>query len=498
MTQRLAAALDLGSTSARAVLVDADGEVVAQASRPTDPQFPRRGWVELDPGHLWRGLRDSLADALTSVGATTDDIAGAGVTTSRETCLVWDRATGEPVHPAIMWMSKQTDEIVARWRSEGRDEEFRRRTGLFNDSFFSAAKLAWILETVPGARERADAGELAAGTLDTWLVWNLTSGRNHVTDTSEASRTALFSLDELAWDETLCAVAGVPMALLPEVLDSDGDFGGVRPAEVGLPGSSPFRISAVMGDQMAGMFGQACTTAGAVKNTYGTAGVLTANTGQRPALLDGLTASVGWTLEGRTDYEAEGVVFHSGQTLQWMREKLRIMAPDEHSQDVAAQVPDTGGVYVVPAFAGLCAPHWARDASASIVGLTLESTAAHVVRAGLEAMAYQTRDNVEAFRTGGFEVPELRVDGGATTNDLVCQIQADVLGIPVLRPRQLERTAIGVAHVAGVAGGLWKLGDLAARWKVERVFEPQMSEDQREDKYAGWQAAVRTVIGKRG
>lgn len=495
MRRRLAAALDLGSTSARVLLVDADGEAVAQASRPTDPQFPRRGWVELDPWHLWNGLRDSLAEALGLAGATTDDIAGAGVTTSRETCLVWDRVTGEPIYPAIMWMSKQTDPIVARWCAEGRDEEFRQRTGLFNDSFFSAAKLAWIMENVPGVRARAESGELAAGTLDTWLVWNLTGGRTHATDPSEASRTALFSLSDLAWDEHLCAVADVPLALLPEVRPSDAHFGEAHPRELGIPGSRPFPVTAVMGDQMAGMFGQGCLATGSVKNTYGTAGVLTANTGDRPAVLDGLTASVAWTLGGVTDYEAEGVVFHSGQTLQWMRDKLGIMSPDERSQEVAARVPDTGGVYVVPAFAGLCAPHWARDATASIVGLTLESTAAHVVRAGLEAMAYQTRDNVEAFRKGGFDVPELRVDGGATTNDLVCQLQADLLGIPVLRPRQLEQTAIGVAHVAGVAGGMWKLEELATRWTAERVFEPELPEDRREELYDGWRAAVRTVTG---
>lgn len=496
MSRRLAVALDLGSTSARAVVVDASGEVVGEARRPTEPLFPQRGWVELDPWHLWRGLRDSLEEALGAASATTDDIAGAGVTTSRETCLVWDRATGQPIYPAIMWMSKQTDPIVERWRADGLDEEFRARTGLFNDSFFSAAKLAWVLDAVPGARARAEAGELAAGTLDTWLVWNLTGGRSHATDPSEASRTALFSLSDLKWDEVLCEAAGVPVSLLPQVLDSDGFFGEVRPTETGLPGTAPFPITAVMGDQMAGMFGQGCLATGSVKNTFGTAGVLTANTGGKPAILDGLTASVAWTLAGKTDYEAEGVVFHSGQTLQWMRDNLGLVAPDERSEDVAMRAPDSGGVYIVPAFAGICAPHWVRDATASIVGLTLESTGAHVVRAGLEAMAYQTRDNVEAFRAGGFDVPELRVDGGATTNALLCQFQADILGVPVLRPRQLERTALGVAHVAGVGGGLWELEDLAARWEVDRTFEPQISEDQRETLYAGWQAAVRSVISR--
>lgn len=497
MTRRYALALDLGSTSARAVLVDEAGEAVAEGRRPTEPLFPHRGWVELDPWHLWSALRDSMAEAMAAVSATTDQIAGAGVTTSRETCLIWDRATGQPIHPAIMWMSKQTDAVVERWRAAGLDQEFRSRTGLFNDSFFSAAKLAWILDHVPGARERAEAGDLAAGTLDTWLAWNLTGGRSHVTDPSEASRTALYSLSDLAWDEELATTIGIPLPLLADVLDSDAAFGEVRPADVDLPGTEAFPLTAIMGDQMAGMFGQGCLATGSVKNTFGTAGVLTANTGDRPAALDGLTASVSWTLEGVTDYEAEGVVFHSGQTLQWMREKLRLLGPDERSEEVASRVEDSGGVYVVPAFAGICAPHWVRDASASIVGLTLESTNAHVVRAGLESMAYQTRDNVEAFKAGGFDVPELRVDGGASSNDLLCQFQADILGVPVLRPRQLERTALGIAHVAGVPSGMWELGDLASRWEAETVFEPQMSDDERESRYAGWTAAVRTVTGRR-
>ncbi|MFT4288028.1 FGGY family carbohydrate kinase [Nocardioides sp.] len=492
---RYALALDLGSTSARAVLVGADGEIAAEARRPTEPLFPHRGWVELDPWQLWGALRDSLAEALDHAGATTDDIAGAGVTTSRETCLLWDRATGEPVHHAIMWLSKQTDPIVERWRAEGLDPVFRERTGLFNDSFFSAAKAAWLLETVPGARDRALAGELAFGTLDSWLIWNLTGGRCHATDPSEASRTALFSLADLAWDEELCAATGVPMSVLPDVRPSDGHFDEVRPRDLALPGTAPFPLSAVMGDQMAGMFGQGCLAPGTVKNTYGTAGVVTANTGRQPAVLDGLTASVGWTLEGRTDYEAEGVVFHCGQTLQWLREKLGVLGPGERVEDVAGRVPDTDGVYVVPAFAGICAPHWVREASAAIVGLTLESGREHVVRAGLESLAYQTRDVVEAFQAGGVAVPQLRVDGGAVANELLCQFQADILGVPVLRPRLLEQTALGVAHVAGVAGGLWKLGDLAERWAADRVFEPRMSADRRDGLYAGWTTAVRTVTG---
>ena len=493
MSRRYVMALDEGSSSARAVLVDEQGRIVSEARNPVVPNFPRTGWVELDPHALWQAQRASMEAAMAKLGATSDDIAAIGVTTHRETCLIWDRKTGMPVHPAIMWMSKQTDEIVARWKAEGLDALVRERTGLFNDSFFSAAKLAWILENVPGVRARAERGELAAGTVDCWLVWNLTGGRTHATDHSEASRTALFGLAALAWDEEICKSCGIPLGILPPALASSSAFGEMNPKDTGVPGSRSVPITAIMADQQSGMFGQACFEPGSVKNTYGTAGVLTANTGQAPQVLDGLTASVGWTAEGRTDYEAEGVVFHSGQTMQWLRDRLGVLAEGEDIEAVARQVPDNGGVYIVPAFAGICAPHWVRDAKAGVVGLTLETGRAHVVRAGLEAMAYQTRDNVEALKAGGRPIPELKVDGGATRNNLLCQFQADILGIPVRRPVELERTALGVAHMAGMGVGQWQKRDLSDRWEVDRVFEPEMSADQRESLCAGWDEAVRTV-----
>ena len=488
-------ALDEGTTSARAVLVDEGGAIVAEARNAVTCDFPRPGWVELDPTTLWQHQLASMAAVLAKAGATMDDVAAIGITTHRETCMLWDRATGEPVHPFVSWMSKQTDHIVKRWRGEGLDEEFRSRTGLFNDSFFSAAKVSWLLDEVPGVRARAERGELAFGTVDSWLLWNLTSGRTHLTDHSEASRTALLNLETLDWDDKLCAAAGIPDGLLPPAVASDADFGHVDPAAIGLPGTRHVPVRAVMADQQAGMFGQACFTPGSTKNTFGTAGVLTANTGSDSTPLDGVTASVGWTVEGRTDYEAEGVVFHSGQTLQWMREKLGVLGTYEHTEEVAGTVPDSGGVYVVPAFVGICAPRWIREARAGMVGLTLETTRAHVVRAGLEAMAYQTRDCVDALVAGGIAVPELRVDGGAAANDLLCQFQADILGIPVLRPQELERTALGVAHVAGMGVGRWAKQDLADSWTVERVFEPQMSEDRRAELYDGWCAAVDSVCG---
>jgi len=489
-------ALDEGSTSARALLVDPDGQIVADARNPIVPDFPRPGWVELDPPMLWHALRDSIAEVLAKAAITTDDLAAIGVTTHRETALVWDRATGQAIHPALMWMSKQTDSIVARWHDEGLDDLIRERTGLRNDSYFSAGKLAWLMENVPGARERAERGELAAGTPDTWLLWNLTNGRSHATDHSEASRTALLRLDTLTWDEELARACGIPLGLLADMRASDADFGEVRPADLGLPGTRAVPIRAIMGDQMAGMFGHACLAPGSVKNTFGTASVLTVNTGSQPAILDGLTASVGWTLGDRTAYEAEGVVFHSGQTLQWLRDRLGVLKPGDDIDTIVSSVPDTGGVYLVPAFAGLCAPHWSRDARASIVGLRLESGAAQVVRAGVEAMAYQTRDNVDVLIAAGLPVPELKVDGGAARSDVLCQFQADLLDIPVLRPVEIERTALGAAHAAGAAVGLWELDDIASRWAIDRVFEPTLSAEQREERYAGWQAAVRTVTGQ--
>ncbi|GAB4100447.1 glycerol kinase GlpK [Sinomonas halotolerans] len=496
MTARYVMALDEGSTSARAVLVNLDGEIVAEARNPVTPLFPRPRWVELDPMALWEAQRSSMEAAMAKVGATTDDLAAIGITTHRESCLIWDRRTGEPVHPALMWMSKQTDGIVDGWRLDGLDHEFRSRTGLFNDSFFSAAKLFWILENVPGVRARAERGELAAGTVDTWLLWQLTGGRSHFTDHSEASRTALFSLETLDWDEKLLEACGIPSRLLPPALASDSHFGEMRPADVGLPGSASVPITAIMADQQAGMFGQACFGPGSVKNTYGTAGVLTANSGPQPVLVDGLTASVGWTVAGATAYEAEGVVFHCGQTLQWMRERMGILKPEDEIETVASRVADTGGVYIVPAFAGLCAPHWSRDSRASIVGLTLESGSDHVVRAGVEAMAYQTRDNIDVLCAAGTPVPELKVDGGAARSNLLCQFQADILGIPVRRPVELERTALGVAHLAGMGVGLWDQDALTRGWRVDRVFEPTMAEDRREELYAGWRAAVRSVTGQ--
>ncbi|TFD63333.1 glycerol kinase GlpK [Cryobacterium sp. Hh38] len=496
MSKRYVLALDEGSSSARAILVDPDGRIVSESATPIKARFPSTGWVELDPWDLWNAAKGAMDRTMAQAGVTASDIAAVGVTTHRETCLIWDRQTGQPVYNAIMWMSKQTDDIVARWSADGLDGQIRARTGLRNDSFFSAGKLAWLLEHVPDVRRRAQLGELAAGTVETWLLWNLTGGRSHLTDPSSASRTALFNIGECKWDEWLCAAYGIPMELLPEVVPSDSCFGYLDAAV--LPGghAASVPVMAILADQQAGLFGQACLEAGSAKNTYGTAGVLTVNVGDAPLIVDGMTSSVAWTLGGRTTYEAEGVVFHSGQTLHWLRDKMRAIDSSESSEALAASVPDNGGVYFVPAFAGLCDPHWDRNVRGAIVGLTLETGIEHVVRAALEAMAYQTRDNIDALARGGMRIPTLKVDGGGIANDFLCQFQADILGIAVHRPHGLERTALGVAHVAGSGVGLWNgADDIAVSWRVERVFEPAMSETRREELYAGWQDAVTAARG---
>ena len=483
MTGGYLLALDEGSTSARSVVVDASGAIVGEARTAVNWHRPRPGWVELDPVVLWQNQWASVTRVLHDTGVAVSDLSAVAVTSHRETVMIWDRRTGMPVHDALVWISKQTDPIVERWRQAGLDDEFRRRTGLPHDSFFSAAKVAWLLENVTDVRRRAEAGELACGTVDTWLVWNLTGGRTHQTDHSCASRTALFDLSARCWDAELCDWLHIPMSLLPDATASDAEFGTTDPELLGA--SVPIR--AVMADQQAGMYGQACFGAGAAKNTFGTAGVLTVNSGPTPQLADGLTSSVGWTVQGRTAYELEGVVFHSGQTLQWLRDNMGLFDDAADIESIAASVPDTGGVYLVPAFGGMCAPHWDRNAQAAIVGLTLDTHHAHVVRAALEAMVYQTCDVVTALEDGGLPIVDLKVDGGASRNNLLCQLLADMTDRVIRRPAALERTALGVAFVAGLATGIWNSqDDIESLWSCDREFIPSISADERATRLAGW------------
>lgn len=480
-------AIDSGSSSARAILVDPDGEVAGQSGRPTAAKFPRPGWVEFDPEQLWLTVEGCIAGALADAGADPDDIAAVGVTSHRESCMVWDRATGAPVHDAVMWMSKQTDGIIQRWSDQGLDDTIRQRTGLRNDSYFSAGKLAWLLENVEGMRPAAEAGLLAAGTPDTWLLWKLTGGTAHRTDPSCASRTALLDLATASWDLELCDLLDIPPALLPEIVPSDAHFGRVDAALI--PSRPP--VTSVLADQQAGLYGQACFAEGEGKNTFGTAGVLVVNAGANRRVVPGTTTSVAWQLEDRLDYEFEGVVFHSGQTLHWLRDRLGVTDAESRAAELAESVPDTGGVYFVPAFAGLCDPYWDRNVRAAILGVTLETDRAHIVRAAIEAMAYQTLDAVDALAAGGVHVPVLKVDGGAARNDFLCQFQADLLGVPVERPVGLERTALGVAQIAGVGAGVWgRDGGPAGGRRIDRVFEPRMPESRRTELVTGWREAV--------
>ena len=490
MVGRYILALDEGSSSARAVLIDGDGNIVSEASRTIDPIFPQPGWVELSPADLWDAPKACIEQAMKTAHVTASDIAAVGVTTHRETIVMWDRKTGKPVHNAIMWMSKQTDEIVNEWSAKGLDDEFRKRTGVRNDSYYSASKIAWLLRHVPGVRERAERGELAIGTPDVWMLWNLSGGTAHRVEPSAASRTALLNIHTAQWDEEFCAILDIPVSLLPEIVPSVAEFGEVAKDVLVGDLTHPVPITAMMGDQQAGLFGQACLEAGSAKNTFGTAGVLTVNVGGAPRIMPGMSSSVAWRLGDQVTYEAEGVVFHSGQTVQWLRDKLKLFGNTSEAEEMASSVSNTGGVYLVPAFAGLCDPYWDRNARASIVGLTLESTAAHIARAGLESMAYQTRDNVDKLIAGGIDIRVLKVDGGATRNNLLCQFQADILGIPVERPVGLERTVLGVAHLAGVGIGLWKTEEISDRWILDRTFEPRISEAERESLYSGWQDAV--------
>ena len=489
----LVMALDEGSTSARTVIVDVGGAVVAEARAEVTWTRRRPGWAELDPVALWQTQLATVNAALAQVDPA--DIATIAVTSHRETVLVWDRETGRPVYDALVWISTQTDDIVRRWSERGLDDEFVRRTGLPNNSFFSAAKLSWLLDEVPGVREGALAGRYVCGTIDSWLLWNLTDGRSHLTDHSCASRTALFDLHTLAWSEELCDALDIPIRMLPRAVASDSDFGLVTSDVVpGLrPGGVPVR--GVIADQQASMVGQACFAPGSVKQTFGTAGVLCVNTGAQPAVTPGLTSSVGWTVQGRTRFELEAVAFHSGQTLHWLRDNFGLIDPGDSIDDLVRVVPDTGGVYLVPAMAGLCAPYWERAARASIVGMSMESTRAHVVRAAVESMAYQAVDALVALAADGRPVSSIKVDGGAARNDVLCQFFADVSGILVQRPVGLERTAIGAAQVAGIGHGLWSgLDEAGASWSLDRCFEPAISATRREELYSGWRHAVESTL----
>ncbi|THF60613.1 glycerol kinase GlpK [Pseudothauera rhizosphaerae] len=486
--------LDQGTTSSRAMVFDAEGRVRGVAQREYVQHYPRPGWVEHDPQDILATQFDCARQVLADTGVTAAELAGIGITNQRETSLLWERASGRALAPAIVWQDRRTAAACERLRAQGLAPLVRERTGLELDPYFSATKLAWLLDHVPGARARAEAGELAFGTVDSWLVWHLTGGRLHVTDCSNASRTLLYDIHRGDWDAELCAALGIPPALLPHVVDSIGVCGETDPAVLG----AAVPIAGIAGDQQAATFGQACFAPGMAKNTYGTGCFLVMNTGSRPVTSSHrLLTTVGWRGRGLVAYALEGSIFMGGAIVQWLRDGLGLIRSAAEIEALAASVPDSGGVVLVPAFTGLGAPWWDAYARGTLIGLTRGSTAAHVARAALEAIALQTVDLVEAMKgDGAAPLTELRVDGGAAANDLLMQIQADLLGVPVVRSRMLETTALGAACMAGLGVGMWSGTDeLTARWQAERRFEPAQPAARCEALRARWHRAVERSRG---
>ena len=486
-------ALDQGTSSSRSIVFDRDGTIVAVAQRELRQIYPKPGWVEHEPLEIWRDQLATAREVLATAGLKATDIAAVGITNQRETTLLWDRATGEPLHCAIVWQDRRTESICARLRDKGRADLIAARTGLVIDPYFSATKLSWLLDHVPGARERAERGELAFGTVDTWLIWQLTKGRVHVTDVTNASRTMLFDIRRNAWDDDLLSMLAIPSSVLPEVRPSSGRFGDVD-AEI-LGHAIP--IGGVAGDQQAALFGQACFEPGMAKNTYGTGCFLLMHTGTAfEASRNGLLTTAAAQRGPTPAYAMEGSVFVGGAVVQWLRDGLRAIEGSAEVQALAETVPDAGGVMMVPAFTGLGAPYWNADARGTLTGLTRGTTLAHIARASLESIAYQSAALLQAMsRDAVAAVVELRVDGGACVNDLLMQFQADLLGIPVVRPAVVETTALGAAYLAGLAVGLYaNEAELAAQWRADRTFMPTMARSQADEAMARWEHAVRQTI----
>jgi glycerol kinase len=481
-------ALDQGTTSSRAILFDEAGGPVALGQREFRQIFPQAGWVEHDPREIFETQRDVARDAVRKSGISTKDLLAVGITNQRETTIVWDRQTGEPIANAIVWQDRRTAELCKDLREVGAESLIRERTGLVIDPYFSGTKLAWLLDQVPGARERAARGELAFGTVDTWLVWHLTGNRTHVTDVSNASRTLLFNIHTNEWDDELLRLLRVPRAILPEVHPSAHAFGMVPAGVLG----EPLLIAGVAGDQQAALFGQACHAPGMAKNTYGTGCFMLLHTGDKVVQsANGLVATACAQTRAK-EYALEGSVFVAGAVVQWLRDQLGFFSSSSEVERLAAEVMDSGDVFVVPAFTGLGAPYWDPNARGTILGLTRGTTKAHLARAALESIAFQSAEVLEAMqKDSGEKLAELRVDGGASANDLLMQFQADLLGVPVVRPRVLETTALGAAYLAGLTVDLWKSREeLARQWKAARRFEPRMEASKRQALMARWREAV--------
>ena len=487
-------ALDQGTTSSRAIVFDHAGQIKSITQKEFRQIFPQPGWVEHDPNEIWSTQLGVAAEAVTHAGLTGRDIAAVGLTNQRETTVVWDRRTGQPVYNAIVWQDRRTAGLCDELRAAGHEALFQRKTGLVLDAYLAGTKLRWILDNVPDARRRAEAGELAFGTIDSWLLWKLSDGALHVTDATNASRTLLFDITRQEWDDELLECMQVPRAMLPEVRDSSAVYGHTAC----LPGGQRIPIAGMAGDQHAALLGQACVQRGMVKNTYGTGCFMLMNTGDTPIPSHNhLITTTAWRIAGRPSYALEGSIFIAGAVVQWLRDGLGLIRHTADVEKLAASVPDNGGIYLVPAFVGLGAPHWDPYARGAIHGITRGTTAGHLARAALESIAYQASDLISAMQAdSGLTIGELRVDGGAAANDMLMQFQADLLGVPVLRPTVTETTALGAAYLAGLAVGYWSdLDEIAAQWQVERVFEPAMARDRVAELRGNWARAVERAKG---
>ncbi len=485
-------ALDAGTTSNRCILFNQKGEVCSVAQRAFTQYFPKPGWVEHDADEIWASQLGVAVEALNKISAKAEDIAAIGITNQRETAIVWDKNTGEPIYNAIVWQCRRTSAYCDSLKEKGLTDKFREKTGLVIDAYFSGTKIKWILDNVEGARERAEKGELLFGTVDTWLIWKLTKGKVHVTDYSNASRTMLFNIKDLCWDEEILKELNIPRCMLPEVKPSSCVYGSTDYF------GGEVKIAGAAGDQQAALFGQTCFNAGEAKNTYGTGCFLLMNTGEKPVFSkNGLVTTIAWGIDGKVNYALEGSIFVAGAAIQWLRDEMRLIDSSIDSEYMASKVSDTNGCYVVPAFTGLGAPHWDQYARGTIVGITRGVNKSHIIRATLESLAYQTHDVITAMKAdSNIDLRSLKVDGGASANNLLMQIQSDIIAAPVLRPKCVETTAMGAAYLAGLAVGYWSSKeDVIQNWAIDRVFEPSIGEDDRAKRIKGWNKALTYAHG---
>ena len=494
MEKKYILALDQGTTSSRAIIFNHKGEIVKIAQKEFTQYYPKPGWVEHDPMEIWGSQSGVAREVIETAGIRPEEIAAIGITNQRETTVIWDKNTGRPIYNAIVWQCRRTAAICEELKRRGLEDYIRDNTGLVIDAYFSATKIKWILDNVEGAREKAEKGELLFGNIDTWLIWNLTRGKVHVTDYSNASRTMLYNIKELKWDDRLLKELNIPKSMLPEVKPSSHIYGYTDPD---IFGGLRIPIAGVAGDQQAALFGQACFKAGMAKNTYGTGCFLLMNTGEEMVKSkNGLITTIAWGIDGKVEYALEGSIFVAGAVVQWLRDELKLIHDASDSEYFANKVEDSNGVYLVPAFTGLGAPYWDMDARGVIVGLTRGANKNHIIRAALESIAYQTRDVLEVMEEdSGIKLKELRVDGGAAANNFLMQFQSDILGVPIKRPNIIETTALGAAYLAGLAVGFWSCREeIWEKWNVNQSFEPQMEIEKREHIYRGWKEAVKKAI----